>query len=153
MKTRPRVAAPTGPEALAAILAQELKLYRELYILADRQRDWLEDRTNVDLCDLLDQTAVIQGRIEESEVSIRTMRDQVGTRFEAWSQDPSVAGYLDRIQELIIRTREIIVACLTIADQKRAAFREELNRMGVGRLLLKQMGNTAQLAHFVDQRP
>ncbi|MEW5876237.1 MAG: flagellar export chaperone FlgN [Candidatus Zixiibacteriota bacterium] len=153
MKSRPRVAAPKGPETLAAILAQELKLYRELYILADRQRDWLEDRANVNLCDLLDETAAIQTRIEESEGSIQALRDQVGARFEDWSQDPSVAAYLDRIQELIARTREIIQSCLTLAEQKKAAFRDELNRMGVGRLLLKQMGGQSELARFVDHRP
>lgn len=153
MKTRPRVAAPYGPEALAAILAQELKLYREMYILADRQRDCLQEKTDIDLCDLLSEAAEIQTKIEESETAVRAIAEKAGPQFEEWTKQDTVAAYLDRIRELILRTREIVIECAAIAEGKRAAYREELNQMGIGRVLLKNMGSGPELARYVDQSP
>lgn len=137
---------------LAQIVYDELTFYRQLFHLADRQRDALRADTDVRACDIYDQIHTIQRRIEDSERALRRLRAASPAEYEHWIRMPQVAANLRNIVELVERTQEVITDCVRLAGETKARYRSELSRMGTGRLLLASMGNGGDTPRFVDHR-
>lgn len=144
----------TSPERqLTNVIADELTFYRELFFLTDRQRDALEHGAPGDMPDIQQEIATVQARIEQSEQTLRQLRDQLPDEFDRVIRSAPVAAALANISELIKRTQEVVADCARIAAQKKAKYQAELGQMGVGRMLLSGMNKPSDQPHFIDQRP
>jgi hypothetical protein len=136
------------------LIGDEVTLYRELFFLADKQRDWLERGADTDIGTILEQIERVQTQIVESENRLRTARDGNPNEFEAWARTPRVASLLNEITDLVQRTQAVISDCIRLANTKKAEYQTELSRMEVGRMLFSTMANSSEdQPMFVDHRP
>jgi hypothetical protein len=138
---------------LTRIIADEVTLYRELFFLTDKQRDWLENGHDSDIETTLEQIEHVQKQIVASETRLRSARDASANEFDNWARTPRVAALFKDIADLITRTQDVIKDCVRLANCKKAEYQAELSRMEVGRLLFSTMGSGDDQPAFVDQRP
>ncbi len=138
---------------LAKLIAGEVALYRELYFLTDKQRDWLENGSEVEIDSVLKQIEGVQSRIVESESRLRAAHDADPESFGRLVHAPRIASLLRDIKELIEKTQKVVEHCSQAAQCKRAEYRAELSRMEVGRLLFETMSSASDQPMFVDHRP
>lgn len=143
----------TRQKRLTDTIADELTFYRELFFLTDKQRDALEKGTPGQIPDLQQEITAVQARIEQSEQTLRQLRDDSPDEFDRAVRSAPVAAALANITELIKRTQDVVADCARIAAQKKAEYQAELGRMGVGRLLLAGMNKSSDEPMFFDQRP
>jgi len=138
---------------LAKLIAGELALYRELFFLTDKQRDWLDNGQDIEIETVLAQIEGVQGRIVESETRIREARDSDPEAFDRLTRAPRIASLLRDVKELLVKTHEAVEQCSRTAQSKRAEYRAEFSRMEVGRLLFSAMSTGRDEPMFVDRRP
>jgi len=138
---------------LADALETELGFYRTLYVLLDRQRDWLADGRDQDVSADFAEVAGLQQQIEGSEQRITAARTSAPDRFCEWTQAPEVVGVVDKITDMVGRCREVVAECERLAGQRLAAYRRELDAMGQGRRLLAGMAAGDLTPRFLDERP
>lgn len=138
---------------LTRLIADEVALYRELFFLTDKQRDWLEHGSDADIGNILEQIERVQTQIVDSEARLRTARNESAEEFETWARTPRIAALLSDITDLIKRTQVVVADCVRLANAKKAEYQTELSQMEVGRLLFATMGATEDQPMFVDQRP
>jgi len=138
---------------LAKLIAGEVALYRELYFLTDKQRDWLENGADVEIESVLTQIEGIQTRIVDSESRLRAARDADPDTFDRLIRAPRISSLLRDVRELLEKTQKVVEECGRAAQTKRAEYRAELGRMEVGRLLFATMSSATDQPMFVDHRP
>ncbi len=138
---------------LAKLIAGEVALYRELYFLTDKQRDWLENGADIEIESVLRQIEAIQTRIVDSETRLRAARDGDPESFDKLIRAPRIASLLRDVRELLEKTQKVVEDCSRAAQCKRAEYRAELSRMEVGRLLFANMSSASDQPMFVDHRP
>ena len=56
--------------SVAALLREELGFYRSLYVLLDRQRDWLKYEKDSRILDIFNDIEKLKTRIQESQEKI-----------------------------------------------------------------------------------
>ncbi|MBD3297473.1 MAG: hypothetical protein GF341_02380 [candidate division Zixibacteria bacterium] len=146
--------ASISPERqLTNAIADELTFYRELFFLTDKQRDALQQDSPGDIPDIQQEITAVQSRIEQSEQTLRQLRDQSPDEFDRVIRSAPVAAALANITELIKRTQDVVADCAQIAARKKAEYQTELGQIGVGRMLLSGMNKSAGEPQFIDQRP
>lgn len=138
---------------LAKLIAGEVALYRELYFLTDKQRDWLENGSEIEIDSVLRQIEGVQSRIVDSESRLRAARDAGPETFDRLIRAPRIASLLRDVKELLEKTHKAVEECSRAAQCKRAEYRAELSRMEVGRLLFATMSSATGQPMFVDHRP
>jgi hypothetical protein len=138
---------------LAKLIAGEVALYRELYFLTDKQRDWLENGEDIEIESVLRQIEGVQARIVDSETRLREAREADPEHFDRLIRAPRIAALLRDITELLEKTQKVVEECSRAAQTKRAEYRAELGRMEVGRLLFSNMAASTDQPMFVDHRP
>lgn len=138
---------------LAKIIAGEVALYRELYFLTDKQRDWLENGADIEIDSVLRQIEGIQTRIVESETRLRAARDADPDSFDRLIRSPRITTLLRDVRELLEKTQKVVEECSRAAQCKRAEYRAELGRMEIGRLLFANMSSGSDQPMYVDHRP
>jgi hypothetical protein len=138
---------------LEKILADEVALYRELFVLTDRQREWLESDSDIHLCQSFEDIERVQKQIEESESKLTSLKEAHPGDFVRWIRTPRVAPLFRDLADLVARTQQTVTDCEHLARRKRTEYRLELTRMGVGRLLFDSMVAGDCGPRFVDHRP
>ncbi len=138
---------------LAKLIAGEVALFRELYFLTDKQRDWLESGSDVEIDSVLRQIEGVQTRIVDSESRLRAAREADPEAFDRLVRAPRIAALLRDVTELLEKTHAVVKDCSRSAQCKRAEYRAELSRMEVGRLLFATMSSASDQPMFVDHRP
>jgi hypothetical protein len=142
----------TKQNELTKIVADELSFYRELFFLADKQRDTLEKDEPGAITEIQDEIVRVQARIEQSERTLRQLRDDAPEDFVRWVKSPQVESALSNIAELIKRTQDVVADCARMAGERKAQYQSELGEIGVGRMLLAGSKPQGQPLYF-DQRP
>ena len=140
-------------ERLLQVLTEETSFYRALYLLLDRQREGLQEDSNVRMCDLFAEIGRVQRRIEDSEQTIQGARRSSPDDFAGWIRTTEVRDILDEISGLITRSQGIVTECLKIAHAKRTAYKRELDQMEQGRRLFATMAPPEAGPRFLDARP
>jgi hypothetical protein len=138
---------------LAKLIAGEVALYRELFFLTDKQRDWIDNGSEIEIDDILKQIEGVQSRIVESEQRLKAARDADPASFDRLVRAPRIAALVRDIKDLVEKTQKVVEHCSRAAQCKRAEYRAELSRMEVGRLLFATMASGSDQPMFVDHRP
>ncbi|MBI3872855.1 MAG: hypothetical protein HY304_07250 [candidate division Zixibacteria bacterium] len=148
MKDAPIKSSAGRPAERVDTLEGELRFYRSLYVLLDRQRDRLKSGVNHEIRDDLAEIALLQQQIEASERKIAGWRPQSPLQFVGGTIAPEAALTMGRVRTMVERCREIV------SDSERlAAYRAQLDTMAQGCRLLAGMSQAGRVTIYLDERP
>ena len=118
--------------SLAALLREELGFYRSLYVLLDRQRDWLKYEKDSRILDIFDDVEKIKARIQESQEKIAGVHRKSPRLFEQALDTPEVHRLVENAVSLISKCVEVVAENESIAQGKRERLQTELRELADG---------------------
>ena len=86
---------------LTRVIADEVALYREMFFLADKQRDWLENGSDTDIGTTLEQIERVQKQIVASLMDRAFAGSTAKLVMRALSAKSIPPGELDQIRRMI----------------------------------------------------
>jgi flagellar biosynthesis/type III secretory pathway chaperone len=137
--------------SLATMLREELGFYRSLYVLLDRQRDWLKYERDSRILDIIEDVEKLKKRIQESQDKILAVRQKNQKLFEQALAAPDVARLVDNITSLINKCVELAGENEAIASTKQDRLKAELTELADGGKFYQSL-KTASAPRFVDQK-
>ncbi len=137
--------------SLAAMFREELGFYRSLYVLLDRQRDWLKYERDSRILDIYTDIEKLKKRIQESQDKITGVRERNETQFRVALEAPEVARLVDNITSLINKCVEVVAENESIAETKSERLRSELAGLADGRQFYAAL-EPETAPRFVDQK-
>lgn len=137
--------------SLATMLRDELGFYRSLYVLLDRQRDWLKYERDSRILDIFEDIEKLKKRIQESHDKILNVRRQNRQLFEQALAAPDVTRLVDNIVSLINKCVELAGENESIATAKRDRLKAELSDLADGGKFYRAL-KTETAPRFVDQK-
>ena len=148
------MATPTDRDfqrSLATLLRDELGFYRSLYVLLDRQRDWLKYERDSRILDIFEDLEKLKKRIQESHEKILGVRRKNQQLFEQALVAPDVARLVDNIVSLINKCVELTGENESIATTKQDRLKAELSELVNGGKFYNAL-KTDAVPRFVDQK-
>lgn len=136
---------------MAAMLREELGFYRSLYVLLDRQRDWLKYEKDSRILDITDDVEKLKRRIAESQEKIAQVRQQNPQLFNQALETPEVARLAENITSLITKCVEVVGDNESIAERKRQRLQQELAGLAAGERFFAGARNKPLPPRYVDQ--
>jgi flagellar biosynthesis/type III secretory pathway chaperone len=137
--------------SLASLLREELGFYRSLYVLLDRQRDWLKYERDSRILDIFEDVEKLKKRIQESHDKILQTKQHNAQGFEQALTAPDIARLVDNIVSLINKCVELAGENETIAVAKRDRLKTELSELADGGRFYTAL-QTKAAPRFVDQK-
>jgi len=137
--------------SLAALFREELGFYRSLYVLLDRQRDWLKYERDSRIIDIFEDIGKLNKRIQESHDKILNVRQTNREAFEHALAAADIARLVDNIVSLINKCMELAGENETIAAAKRDRLKAELSGLSDGGRFYGSL-RTKAAPRFVDQQ-
>jgi len=137
--------------SLAALLREELGFYRSLYVLLDRQRDWLKYERDSRILDIFDDIEKLKSRIQESQVKIQDVRRNNEQLFGQALETPEVGRLVENIISLINKCVELVGENESLASAKRDRLKIELAELANGEQFYGALKKEAP-PRFVDQK-
>jgi len=116
-------------EKLLELLRQEYSFYQSLYLLIDKQRDYLRFERDQKLIDLFEEIERAEKRILESEEKISKLRNANRKVFNLAATSPEIKKLVASIATLIKKNLSIIKENEDFASTKRNRLREELEQV------------------------
>lgn len=118
--------------SLAALFREELGFYRSLYVLLDRQRDWLKYDRDSRILDIYDDIEKLKRRIQVSQEKILHVHRKDERIFGQVLETPEVTRLVDNIVSLLNKCLELVGENESIAGAKRERLRAELSELADG---------------------
>ena len=137
--------------SLANLLREELGFYRSLYVLLDRQRDWLKYEKDSRILDIFNDIEKLKTRIQESQQKILDVREQNQLVFQQALETPEVTRLVDNIVSLINKCIEVVAENETIAKTKRERLKVELAELADGARLYETLRPSLS-PRYVDEK-
>ncbi len=137
--------------ALAALLREELGFYRSLYVLLDRQRDWLKYERDSKILDIFEDIEKLKNRIKQSQEKIQSTQQQQPQRFQRALAAPEISRLVENIVTLISKCVELTNENESIATTKRDRLKSELAELTAADQFYHTL-KQKQSPRFVDQR-
>jgi len=118
--------------SLAALLREELGFYRSLYVLLDRQRDWLKYEKDSRILDIFNDVDRLKARIQESQEKICSIQKEHPRSFAQTVETPEVRRLVENVVSLISKCVEVVAENESIAHSKRERLQAELRELADG---------------------
>ena len=124
-------------------LEKELRFYRSLYVLVERQRDAAERGADADLAVSYGEMNTIMGGLKESQFAIGAMRDKEPGLFDQAAQIPPVPEMVNQARDILAETHRVLKqGTLAVAEQYQKIQRE-----------LTQLGQEHSALHAYTPQP
>jgi hypothetical protein len=137
---------------LIAGLKDEYSFYQSLFILIDKQRDYIKYDKEQRIVDLFAEVERICVRIKESEETLARMRAENKNLFTLASSAPEVRRLINSITTLISKTLKIVKENEDVANSKHEAIREQLEQLQKGRKLSGYLSRQTSSPQYVDKK-
>jgi len=137
--------------SVAALLREELGFYRSLYVLLDRQRDWLKYERDSRILDIFNDIEKLKTRIQGSQEKIFQLSQKNGQLFQQALETPEVARLAENIVSLINKCVEVVGENESIAKAKRNRLKAELADLAKGERLYSALKHPVQ-PRYVDEK-
>jgi hypothetical protein len=137
--------------SLAALLREELGFYRSLYVLLDRQRDWLKYDRDSKILDIFEDIEKLKNRIKQSQEKIQSSRQQQPQRFQRALAAPEISRLVDNIVTLISKCVDLANENESIATAKRDRLKSELADLTAADRFFNALKHE-NAPRYVDQR-
>lgn len=137
---------------LISTLKEEYSFYQSLFILADKQRDYIKFDKEQKLIDLYGEVERLYSRIKESEQKIATLREGNRNLFALAASAPEVRRLLNSISNLISKSLKIIKENEEIAIVKHNRIKEKLTELQNSNKITNYLKHSSQQPKFVDEK-
>jgi hypothetical protein len=133
-------------------LKDEYSFYQSLFIIIDKQRDYIKYDKEQKIVDLYGEVERICARIRESEETIARLRSENKSLFNLAASSPEVRRLVNSITTLISKTLKIVKENEDVASSKYEAIRDQLAQLEKGRKLSGYMSRQGQAPQYVDKK-
>jgi len=137
---------------LISVLKDEYSFYQSLFIIIDKQRDYIKYDKERKIVDLYGEVERICTRINESEQTIGRLRTDNKNLFSLASSSPEVRRLINSITTLISKTLKTVKESEDVAHSKYEAIREQLAQLEKGRQVSRYLTTPKETPQYVDKK-
>lgn len=135
---------------IQSLLQEEYSFYQTLYILLDKQRDFIKYEKDDHLLDLYAEIERCQKRIKDSEDKITALRQHDPTRFSSILENVDIKKLVNSIATLLKKNIEIINDNDEIVRARHARIKHELDDLRQSAKIMQYLGAAEPTAQFLD---
>ncbi len=135
---------------LQALLQDEYSFYQSLYILLDKQRDFIKYEKDDHLLDLYAEIERCQRRIKESEEKITALRTYDQAKFTAAIANAEIKKLVNSITTLVKKNIEVISDNDALVRDRHARIKGELEDLRTSAKIMRYLGEKETSPQFVD---
>jgi hypothetical protein len=135
---------------LQALLQEEYSFFQSLYILLDKQRDYIKYEKDDHLLDLFAEIERCQRRITESEEKISAMRVHDPAKFAAATGNPDIKKLVNSITTLVKKNLEVVSENDKYVRSRHERIKGELDDLRTSAKIMQYFGTPNASPQFVD---
>jgi hypothetical protein len=137
-------------QQLQALLQEEFSFYQSLYILLDKQRDFIKYEKDDHLLDLFAEIERCQRRIKDSEDKITALRTHDPAKFTTLLSNPDIRKLVNSIATLVKKNIEVANDNDKIVRQRHERIKNELEDLRRSAKIMQYFGVAESSPQFVD---
>lgn len=138
-------------QELLRILKDEYSFYQSLYILLDKQRDYIKYNRDEHLLDLYAEIERCQKRIQESENKIADIKDRDPKMFRIAAIHPEVKKMVNCIVTLVKKNMGLVQENREYVTGRQERIKMELDELKNSRKILQYLRDVDEVApQFVN---
>lgn len=135
---------------LQALLQQEYTFYQSLYILLDKQRDFIKYEKDDHLLDLFAEIERCQRRIRESEERINALQTHDPKRFAAAAANMEIKKLVNSITTLVKKNIDVVNDNEAYVRSRRDRIKGELDDLRTSAKIMQYFGSPQTASLYVD---
>lgn len=137
---------------LVAGLKEEYSFYQSLFIIIDKQRDYIKYDKEQKIVDLYGEVERIVTRINESETAINKLKEENRNLFSLAASAPEVRRLVNSISTLISKTLKLVQENEEIATAKYDNIKQQLLQLQQGKKVSDYLTVPQKSPLYVDKR-
>ncbi|MEW6413015.1 MAG: hypothetical protein AB1483_11180 [Candidatus Zixiibacteriota bacterium] len=137
---------------LVAILKEEYSFYQALYVMLDKQRDFIKFENDGKLLDLFAEIERCHMRIKKSEEKLEAIKTKHPKLFKLAVIAPDVRKIVNGIVTLIKKSSALVEENEEYVRSRHDRLRTELGELKNSHKILQYIQNEAPSAQFVDSK-
>ena len=144
---------------LASFLRKELVLYREVYELSKKQKEFIDSRDNEKLMRIIDEKQMRINKISLIDKDASPYKEKREKELEKW--DPGVRAVVDpyiiELRELLGKIVEVEEECKQVAENITKSSSQQVLKIQKGKAMLNAYGKTnrspaSNIPHYKDRK-
>ncbi len=135
---------------IQSLLQQEYTFYQTLYILLDKQRDYIKYEKDDHLLDLYAEIERCQLRIKDSEDRIAALRQHDPTRFAALLTNAEIKKLVNSISTLLKKNIEVVNENDTLVRERHGRIKSEMDDLRRSAKIMQYFNAGEPSAQFID---
>ena len=140
-------------QELLQILKDEYSFYQSLYILLDKQRDYIKYNRDEHLLDLYAEIERCQKRIQESENKITTIKDKNPKLFRIAAIHPEIKKMVNCIVTLVKKNMGLVAENREYVTDRQERIKMELDELKNSRKILQYLRDVDDISpQFVNDK-
>lgn len=137
---------------IIAGLKEEYSFYQSLFIIIDKQRDYIKYDKEQKIVDLYGEVERIVTRINESEAIISQLKNENKNLFSLAASAPEVRRLVNSITTLISKTQKLVQENEEIAAAKYDSIKDQLLQLQQGRRVTDYLTVPQNSPIYVDKK-
>jgi len=140
-------------QELLQILKGEYSFYQSLYILLDKQRDYIKYNRDEHLLDLYAEVERCQKRIQESENKIAAIKDKNEKLFRIAAIHPEIKKMVNCIVTLVKKNMGLVAENREYVTDRQERIKMELDELKNSRKILQYLRDVDDISpQFVNDK-
>lgn len=139
-------------QELLTTLREEYSFYQSLYILIDRQRDFIKFEKDDKLLDLFTEIERCHQRLRQSEVKLTALREMNPRMFPLAASAPGVRKIVTSITTLVRKNINVVKENEEYLRARHGRVRSELDSLRNSSKIMKYLRESSPGPHFVDSK-
>ena len=135
---------------LIFVLKEEYSFYQSLYIMLDKQRDFIRYNTDEHLLDLFVEIERCHLRIKKSEEKIAALKNKDPQAFKMAAILPEVKKIVNSIATLVIKNVNLASECESYLRGRYERIKAELGELKNSQKILQYLRDVDPSPQFVD---
>lgn len=135
---------------LIFVLKEEYSFYQSLYIMLDKQRDFIKYNSDEHLLDLFVEVERCHMRIKKSEEKIAALKDKNPQAFKMAAILPEVKKIVNSIVTLVKKNMNLVSECESYLKGRYERIKAELGELRNSQKILKYLHDVDPSPQFVD---
>ncbi len=139
-------------QKLIATLKEEYSFYQSLFILLDKQRDFIRYDRERKVVDLYSEVKRLYARIQESEEAIDNLRRSNAKLFNLAASAPEVRRLANSISTLVSKSLKLVQENQQTVSTKYEAIQEKLTELQRSSKIANYLRTEKAQPYYVDKR-
>ena len=137
-------------QELLKILKSEYSFYQSLYILLDKQRDFIKYNRDEHLLDLFTEIERCKKRIDDSEARISQIKEKSPRLFKLASVHPEIKKMVNSIVTLVKKNMNLVAENEEYLKGRHERIKNELGALKNSDKILQYFKNVEIAPQFID---